>query len=129
LKITAARQQVLRVFQDMPASHLSADAVYRIMFERGARANLATVYRSLSCLEKAGLLRHARYESGKAFYELNDGRQHSHMVCTRCGKVQEFHNARIAELHQAIARELGFEVLDEAYELQVRCVSGDCKKH
>ena len=51
------------------------------------------------------------------------------MVCTRCGKVQEFHSPQIAELHQTIACELGFEVLDEAYELQVRCGSGNCKRH
>ncbi len=126
IRPTLPRLELLRLFREMPTSHLSADAIYRLMVSRGSAGNLATIYRCLAALEKGGLLKHSRDETGKAFYELNTGQNHGRLVCSVCGRVQAFQSNAVFELHKAIAKAHGFELQDHAYQLQVRCLGGVC---
>lgn len=92
LKATLARLWVLDIFRHGADRHLAAEEVYRQLHDQGRGTSLATVYRVLAQLEQAGLLRHQRFAAGKAVYELDDGEHHDHLICTRCGLVQEFHD-------------------------------------
>jgi hypothetical protein len=69
--------------------------VYRRLLEENADVGLATVYRVLAQLEQAGILARSTFDSGKAVFEINEGRHHDHLVCVRCGRVEEFHDAAI----------------------------------
>jgi Fur family ferric uptake transcriptional regulator len=51
-----------------------------------ADIGLATVYRVLMQFEQAGLLSRSHFETGKAVFELNEGRHHDHLVCLTCGR-------------------------------------------
>jgi len=46
----------------------------------------------LTQLYQAGLLKQARFESGKAVYELDDGQHYDYLICTLCDRVQKFHD-------------------------------------
>ncbi len=97
------------------------------MFEQGHKAGLATVYRVLTQLQHAGLLKQAHFESGKAVYELDDGMHHDHLVCTTCGRVQEFHDDAIEQRQRLIAVEHGFEVIEHSHILYGRCTTTPCE--
>ena len=45
--------------------------------------------------EQAGILSRNHFESGKAVFELNEGKHHDHLVCLDCGRVEEFFDAEI----------------------------------
>jgi Fur family ferric uptake transcriptional regulator len=66
------------------------------------------------------------FETGKAVFELNEGRHHDHLVCLNCGKVEEFYDEAIELRQQAIARERGFELQEHALSLYAVCVKADC---
>ena len=68
-----------------------------MLLAEGLDIGLATVYRVLTQFEQAGLLVRHHFESGKAVFELNQGKHHDHLVCMQCGRVEEFYDARDRE--------------------------------
>ena len=106
--------------------HLTAEDVYRKLLAEGPDIGLATVYRVLTQFEQAGLLVRHHFDSGKAVFELNEGHHHDHLVCIRCGRVEEFYDAAIEKRQHAVARERGFEISAHALYLYADCVKPRC---
>lgn len=105
---------------------MSAEDVYRALLAEDMDIGLATVYRVLTQFEQAGLLQRHFFESGKAVFELNEGRHHDHLVCLQCGKVEEFYDAEIESRQIRVAKERGFEVHDHALTIFADCLKSDC---
>ena len=49
------------------------------------------------------------------------------MVCLRCGRVEEFHDAEIEKRQRAVAAERGFELQEHALALYGVCSRPECK--
>ena len=126
LKATAPRLKILNLFEHSTVRHLSAEDVYRLLLNEDLDIGLATVYRVLTQFEQAGILSRSHFESGKAVFELNEGQHHDHLVCTSCGKVEEFYDAEIERRQQMIAKDKGWILQDHAMSLYGLC--GDCVK-
>lgn len=112
LKATFPRLKVLDLFQQSKQRHLSAEDVYKLLLLEDSDIGLATVYRVLTQFEQAGLLIRHHFESGKAVFELNEGSHHDHIVCVKCGHVEEFNDPAIEKRQDEIARKLGFIIRD-----------------
>ncbi len=125
LKVTLPRTKVLDVLREGQV-HMSADEVHRHLISRGVEIGLATVYRVLSQLEQVGLVQRQSFEAGHAVYELARGDHHDHLVCVRCGKVEEFHDAQIEALQQQVAQERGFVLVEHHLSLLGTC--GRCRE-
>src|SRR5205085_11173923 len=85
-------------------NHLDAGQLIDDLKAAGLRVSRATVYRTLTKLVDAGLLR--RLELGpRTFYEHDYGYpQHEHLVCERCGRIIEFQSPDIdAKLREVYA--------------------------
>ncbi|AZG13422.1 MULTISPECIES: ferric iron uptake transcriptional regulator [Burkholderiaceae] len=126
LKATVPRLKILEIFQTSEQRHLSAEDVYRILLNEHMDIGLATVYRVLTQFEQAGLLSRNNFESGKAIFELNEGKHHDHLVCLDCGRVEEFFDGDIEQRQQSIARERGFALQEHALSLYGNCTKNDC---
>lgn len=126
LKATVPRLKILEVFQKGEQRHMTAEDVYRALLDDHSDVGLATVYRVLTQFEQAGLLSRSHFESGKAVYELNEGRHHDHLVCLDCGRVEEFYDAEIEKRQQAVAKAKGFIIADHALSLYAHCSKTDC---
>ena len=126
LKITVPRLKILDILASSQPRHLSAEDVYRRLLESNEDIGLATVYRVLTQFEAAGLVTRHHFEGGTAVFELNEGEHHDHIVCTDCGRVEEFSDAGIEERQHEIAAGLGFEITDHSLTLHGRCVRPDC---
>lgn len=120
LKITHPRKRILNVLEDVEAKHMTADDIYRSLVEDGEDIGLATVYRVLSQFEAAGLVKKHNFEGGQAFYELDEGSHHDHMVDVESGEVVEFVSQEIEVLQEQIAAEHGYEIEDHSLVLYVR---------
>ncbi|MDM0115517.1 ferric iron uptake transcriptional regulator [Variovorax sp. J22R133] len=126
LKATLPRLKILEIFQTGGKRHMTAEDVFRVLLNDHSDIGLATVYRVLTQFEQAGILERSHFESGKAVYELNEGTHHDHLVCTSCGKVEEFYDAEIERRQQMIAKDKGWTLQDHAMSLYGLC--GDCVK-
>ena len=130
LKATGPRMRILELFEDAlvngPNRHLTAEDVYKQLVAEEFDVGLATVYRVLSQFESAGLIVRRYFGNDRATYEMDDGSHHDHIVCTRCGRVEEFVDEEIERRQREIAHRLGFELEDHALSLYGSCE--ECRK-
>lgn len=121
LKATFPRLKILDLFRKAEHRHMSADDVYRLLMTENVDIGLATVYRVLTQFEEAGILLRSQFDGGKSVFELNGGEHHDHLVCTNCGRVEEFHDAEIERRQQEIADRHGFTLNEHALSLYGLC--------
>jgi Fur family ferric uptake transcriptional regulator len=126
LKATLPRIKVLEVFQKSDQRHMSAEDVFKHLLAEGSDVGLATVYRVLMQFEQAGILSRNHFESGKAVFELNEGKHHDHLVCLDCGRVEEFYDPEIEKRQKSVAHTRGFELQDHALALYAACTKKNC---
>ena len=120
LKVTHPRTRIFEVLEQKGFKHGTADDIYRALLESGEDIGLATVYRVLHQFEAAGLVVKHNFEGGQAYYELDSGQHHDHMVCVETGKVIEFVSAEIEALQEKIAAAHGYEIADHSLVIYVR---------
>jgi len=120
LKVTQPRKRILELLDEAGNKHVTADDIYRVLIQAGEDIGLATVYRVLNQFEAAGLVVKHNFEGGQAYYELDSGDHHDHMVCVETGKVIEFSNAEIERLQADIASKAGYEIVDHSLVIYVR---------
>ena len=120
LKVTVPRKRILELLDEAGNKHVTADDIYRVLMQAGEDVGLATVYRVLNQFEAAGLVVKHNFEGGQAYYELDSGDHHDHMVCVETGAVVEFSNTEIERLQAEIAAEHGYEIVDHSLVIYVR---------
>jgi Fur family ferric uptake transcriptional regulator len=126
LKVTLPRLKILELLESSSTRHLSAEEIYRRLLESNEDIGLATVYRVLTQFEAAGLVSRHHFADGMAVFEINQGTHHDHIVCLDCGRVEEFMDAAIEELQDAVAQRLGFEIHDHSLILHGQCLRKNC---
>jgi Fur family ferric uptake transcriptional regulator len=120
LKITHPRKRILEILENKRNKHLTADDIYRCLVDAKEEIGLATVYRVLNQFESAGLVEKHNFESGQAYYELDSGVHHDHMVCVETGKVIEFISEEIEAAQRKIADAHGYDIEDHSLVIYVR---------
>lgn len=112
LKVTMPRVKILKILENAQHRHLSAEEVYKIILESGEDVGLATVYRVLTQFETAGLVKRHNFEGGHSVFEFDQGGHHDHMVCVKCGRVEEFTDEIIEQHQKDIAERAQFKMTD-----------------
>ncbi len=128
LKLTQQRE---RIFERAFATHehFTAEMLHRWMTsgeDGGLDKNVsrATVYRTLSLLEEGGFIGSLDSGRGELMYEHLLGHEHhDHLICRKCGKIEEFRNEEIERLQDEVAAKYGFTLLSHSLRLE-----GLCKK-
>lgn len=123
LKVTGPRLKILHILETTALRHLSAEDIYKALVETGDDIGLATVYRVLTQFETAGLVMRHYFEGGHSVFELNEGEHHDHLVCIKCGKVEEFVDSTIEERQLAIAKKMNFQMTDHSLYIYGICKS------
>jgi Fur family ferric uptake transcriptional regulator len=89
LRVTAPRLAVLAVLAEA-GPHADADALAAAARARlGGALSTQAVYDNLHALAAAGLLRRIEPAGHPARYELRVGDNHHHLICRRCGAIED----------------------------------------
>ena len=126
LKITLPRIKILQILESSDVHHLSAEDVYKQLIQNDEEIGLATVYRVLTQFEEAGLVVRHHFEGGHSVFEIASNEHHDHIVCVKCGRVEEFIDQQIELRQRVIAEELGFELTDHNLNMYGLCP--ECKE-
>jgi len=86
-RVTPQRLAVHETLRDLDR-HVSADEVLDSVSDRLPNVSLPTVYAALEALEEAGLIRRVAAGRGAALYDAR-AVEHHHLVCRRCGAVED----------------------------------------
>ncbi|TNF97678.1 MAG: ferric iron uptake transcriptional regulator [Gammaproteobacteria bacterium] len=127
LKVTLPRMKVLEILESSPHRHMSAEQVYQALRDAGNEVGLATVYRVLTQFESAGLVIRNNFEGGQSVFELDSGHHHDHLVCIKCGHVEEFFDETIEKRQHEVVEKAGYELVGHNLVLYVDCINPECK--
>ncbi|MEE9354549.1 MAG: ferric iron uptake transcriptional regulator [Methylococcaceae bacterium] len=122
LKVTLPRVKILEIMENQTSDrHLTAEQVYKILLAEGEEIGLATVYRVLTQFETAGLVKRHHFEGGNSIFEINKGGHHDHILCLKCGRVDEFADEVIEDRQKEIAHKLGYQMTEHCLYLYGLC--------
>jgi Fur family ferric uptake transcriptional regulator len=123
LKQTGQREKILDIFLSN-MKHVSADELHAMIRRSDPRIGFSTVYRTLRLLTEAGLAREVNFGDGRARFERAfDKGQHGHLICTNCGRTEEFVVSSIDRVIKQVSSGIGFK--PEGHRLEVY---GLCRK-
>jgi Fur family ferric uptake transcriptional regulator len=123
LRLTRQRRILLELI-DRSGRHLDAEHLYRLAKERDSGINRVTVYRTLKLLKQGQLVDELdlmHYDGDQHYYETRLKQEHAHMVCLRCGKVEEFFGDPLRKLRREIETHFGFQILVARTEVGGYC--------
>ena len=109
--MTRQRALILEILQHSP-KHLTADEIFAIAREKMPGIARGTVYRNLNLLEEAGIISSVKTPGGNRFDWRSDG--HAHILCRKCGRVQDVPLAYDLGLDEACGAQTGFAGIDHS---------------
>ena len=116
MRMTDQRRVVARVLSSA-TDHPDVEELYRRAHEVDPHISIATVYRTVRLFEESGIIERHDFRDGRSRYEQAPDEHHDHLIDMRSGKVIEFIDAEIEALQNAIAKRLGFKLVDHRLEL------------
>src|SRR5919106_3044720 len=113
VRLTRQRQILLELI-DKSGQHLDAEKLYHLAKEQDPKLNRVTVYRTLKMLKEGGLVDELdlmHVEGDQHYYETRMKQEHAHVICLRCGKVEEFFGEPLQKLRRQIEQHFGFQIV------------------
>jgi len=114
--MTGQRRIIAQVISESH-DHPDVEEVHRRAVKLDPKISIATVYRTMRLFQEAGIVEKHDFRDGRARYEEMAETHHDHLIDLKSGAVIEFFNEEIEKLQRAVARELGYELVDHRLEL------------
>ncbi|MFD1794843.1 transcriptional repressor [Paracoccus aurantiacus] len=124
LRVTQQRMALLSILMDA-ADHPNADELLARARGLDDSMSLATVYRTLSALEEAGLIRKLSLEGEPSRYEIAPVAEHDHLVDVETGEVIELESDEINRMRAELAARLGYEIVSQHTLIRARKLGRD----
>jgi Fur family ferric uptake transcriptional regulator len=108
--------------------HLTPAGLTNLLASKGLDLEEEFVAQTLEMLCRFGFALKKDF-AGESLYEhrhLDD--HHDHLICTDCGKIEEFFHPDLEALQRAIAREKGFKLLEHRHQLYGLCAECQAKR-
>lgn len=116
MRMTEQRRVIARVLS-AAHDHPDVEELYRRSHQVDPHISIATVYRTVRLFEEAGIIARHDFRDGRSRYEEATEVHHDHLIDMKSGKVIEFVDDEIEALQEAIARKLGYRLVDHRLEL------------
>ena len=116
MRMTEQRRVIARVL-GQAQDHPDVEELYRRASKIDDKISISTVYRTVRLLEDAGIIERHDFREGRSRYEQVPEEHHDHLINLRTGEVTEFRSEEIERLQEAVARKLGYRLVDHRLEL------------
>ncbi len=113
VRLTRQRQILLDLI-DQSGQHLDAERLFQLAREKDPKLNRVTVYRTLKLLKAGGLVDELdlmHHDGDQHYYETRLKQEHAHVICLRCGKIEEFFGEPLKRMREQISSHFGFQVV------------------
>ncbi|HHH19740.1 MAG TPA: transcriptional repressor [Campylobacterales bacterium] len=127
LKQTKQRERILEVIYSNKG-HFTPEDIYNLIKEDSpdVKLGIATVYRTLALLEEGNIVSSISFGAQGKKYEFGLKEHHDHLVCTECGKIEEFMDDFIEKRQELIAKQHNFKMTDHIMKIVGVCEA--CQK-
>jgi len=123
VRLTRQRQILLDLI-DKSGEHLDAESLFQKAKEKDPKLNRVTVYRTLKMLKESGLVDELdlmHFGGDQHYYETRLKQEHAHVICLRCGRVEEFFGEPIQKIRRQVEETFGFQILISRTEIGGYC--------
>jgi len=122
LRLTSQRKTITEVAFGT-REHFTAESLLTRSRRRDSKVSRATVYRTLSFLIRAGLLRQVGIGQSTPLYDPNfaDHPRHGHFVCVDCQKIVEFHDHCLDVRESIVTKDHGFSPKRVNLQIEATC--------
>lgn len=110
-KVTPQRLAVFNVLKNTK-EHPSADSIYAKLQPMYPTMSLATVYKSLEVFKALGIVQELNVGEGSFRYDYNTS-QHPHIICTKCGRVDDIDDKMIFGLSGIVESKTGYKLIKQ----------------
>jgi len=113
VRLTRQRQILLDLI-DQSGEHLDAEALFQLAKKKDPKLNRVTVYRTLKLLKAGGLVDELdlmHHAGDQHYYETRLKQEHAHVICLRCGKIEEFFGDPLRHMRDQIETHFGFQIV------------------
>ena len=117
-RVTTSRRAVVEAALAMP-SHFAPEE----LLQRLPQVGRATVFRTLRLLLDLNVVCRVLMEDGSLRYRLSTRGHHHHLVCTKCGRVEDFTRCDVPSLVDELARSTEYDIEGHWLEVYGRCSS------
>lgn len=127
-KVTKQRELIFRTLNENKGDHLSPEELHLIVSRTDKDIGIATVYRTLLLFEELQIAYKLNFDGNCYRYEVADEdrlHQHHHLICSKCGKVQEVKEYLLMEIEERIQQNYNFLVKD--HELKFYGLCSECQ--
>ncbi|MBO9604535.1 MAG: transcriptional repressor [Paenibacillaceae bacterium] len=121
--LTVQRKAILDIVSGASDHPTASDVIERLKIQ-GFNFAYGTVYNSLRYLTDEGLIRELKLDGDASRYDARV-EEHQHIVCVKCGKVDEVFAAPPADWLTQIAEETGYAIEDQHFVFKGVCAA--CK--
>ncbi len=102
--------------------HLSAEYIHNELSHTGKKIKLSLIYKTLEMFYRYGFAqKHVFNASGTLYEHLHIGVHHDHLLCPKCGRVEEFYNPELEALQQSVVNQHEFTSLHHHLIIQGLC--------
>jgi Fur family ferric uptake transcriptional regulator len=116
MRMTEQRRVIARVLSSAD-DHPDVEELHRRAHAVDPHISIATVYRTVRLFEESGIIERHDFRDGRSRYEETPDHHHDHLIDMKTGKVVEFVDEEIEALQNAVARKLGYRLIDHRLEL------------
>ncbi len=122
VRLTDQRKVIAKVMSDSKErygskDHPDVDELHKRVSEIDKKISIATVYRTVKLFEESGIVEKHDFKGGKARYEYTPDEHHDHLIDINSGEIIEFVDKDIEQLQNAVAKKLGYKLIDHKLEL------------
>lgn len=121
-RVTPQRLAILKALASSKA-HPSVEQVYRDLRPEYPTMSLATVYKTIETLKALGEVRELTFHDGSSRYDGRLPREHTHVVCTGCGRIEDLEVDPAPQRRYAAraSEETGFRITGQRLDIYGLC--------
>lgn len=115
LRATPARLALMQLLETTKTP-LDVQSMIAFLEKQHINTDPATVFRIMNMFTEKGLVKQIQLHEGKFRYELTNKPAHHHLVCVRCGSIEDVSSCNIAALEKEIEKKKQFKVISHSLE-------------
>ena len=115
------RLNIIEVFLSIE-EHVTLEEMVQLLKDRGYDYDLEFVRQCMNRWVEHGFAQKKKFEGQPPRYEHRHlGKHHDHLICTKCGEIEEFRNEDMERLQINVASAQGFHMLQHRMEIYGIC--------
>lgn len=120
LRATPARIAVLKLLENSKAP-IDTQTIHEYLERKNVETDPATVFRIINMFYRKGIIKQISFNEGKLRYELKNKSDHHHLVCIKCGSIEDVPDCSLKRIEKRIRMEKEFIVKKHSLEFFGLC--------